>query len=74
MESLSLTTTVLGVLSLHEQADSSLYSTLFSLMIYCDFLLGLWGLIPDVNRRKYVRYGMLAASVVTVCLSSKRRI
>lgn len=59
MESLSLTTTVMGVLSLHEQADSSLYSTLFLVMIYCDFLLGLWGLIPDVNRRKYVRYGML---------------
>lgn len=68
MESLSLTTTVIGVLSLREAANSSLYGTLFTDVIYCDFLFGLWALLPDVNRRKYIRYGMLLFPLILLVI------
>lgn len=35
------------------------YHPLFSIMIYCDILFGIWGLVPDLNRRLLLRLSVL---------------
>lgn len=39
--------------------QDAMYHPLFWIMIYCDILFGIWGLVPDLNRRLLLRLFIL---------------